>query len=1060
MPLSNFDPLIAEWFTRKFGSPTEPQVAGWRDIATGGDVLISAPTGSGKTLAAFLICLDSLVRAARADALPSETQVVYVSPLKALSNDVRRNLETPLAEIAQLAAERGVKLAPIRTAVRTGDTPAAERQQMSKKPPHILVTTPESLYILLTAERPRRNLQSVRTVVVDEIHAVADDKRGSHLALTLARLDAVIQSSGAKKPQRIGLSATVRPIEEVASFLSPSQPASIINVGHRREMDLAIEVPNDELGAVATSEMWEEIYDRVARHILSQRTTLVFVNTRRMSERVAHALGGRLGHDVVLPHHGSLSRTLRQDAESRLKNGELKAVVATASLELGIDIGTVDLAIQIGSPRSIAVALQRVGRSGHWVGAKPHGIFFPTTRDELVECAALIHAIRNGDLERLEIPQNALDILAQQIVAETACEAYDEDALYDLFRGAYPYRNLPRRDFDAVITMLSEGIATARGRSGALLHRDQVNHRVRGRRGARLAAITSGGAIPDSAAYAVIAEPEGKTVGTIDEDFAVESLTGDVFLLGTHSWRVRHVGQGKVRVEDAHGAQPSLPFWLGEAPGRSAELSAAVSQLRENVALLGPNCGLDEAGARQAIDYLQAGESSLGAMPTNKTIIAERFFDESGGMQLILHAPFGSRINRAWGLALRKRFCQSFNFELQAAATDNGICISLSEQHAFPLEAVFEFLHPETIEGVLRDALLVAPMFTARWRWNSSRALALLRFRGGRKVPAPIQRMHAEDLLASVFPDQVACAENLTGPPRIPDHPLVNETIANCLHEAMDLDGLRGLLERLRNGTIRRVAVENPAPSVFSHEILNANPYAFLDDAPLEERRARAVQLRSTLRTDAAQGAGILDPAAIVEISTEVWPEPRDADELHDALLTFISGPSETAWRKWFEELTVTGRAFSVERGEVEFWVAAERLKTIGDTLLTVRGWMEFLGPVTASELASRLIAARIRRAYRAGRAGSRRPGILGALSRSGWRRARMVQSPYPGTHSPSDYGTAAPRDRAGHGRAAPSVPRPLAAHSHRYAASRRGWRAADRSPVAGLRDSRVGLGI
>ncbi len=960
MPLSTFDPLISEWFTTRFGSPTEPQIAGWPEIATGRDVLISAPTGSGKTLAAFLICLDTLVRQARTNTLAQETQVVYVSPLKALSTDVHKNLETPLAEIAGLAAQRGVPLAHIRTAVRTGDTPAAERQRLSKKPPHILVTTPESLYILLTAERPRHNLQTVRTVIVDEIHAVADDKRGSHLALTLARLDAVVRSTGRATPQRIGLSATVRPIEEVAAFLSPGMSPGIIDVGHRRAMDLSIEVSNDELGAVATSEMWEEIYDRLARHILNQRTTLVFVNTRRMSERVAHALGGRLGHDVVLPHHGSLSRALRHEAESRLKNGELKAVVATASLELGIDIGSVDLAIQIGSPRSIAVALQRVGRSGHWVGAKPQGIFFPTTRDELIECAALIHAIRQGDLERIQIPQNALDILAQQIVAESACETWDEDALYASVRGTHPYRNLLRRDFDAVVTMLSEGITTARGRSGALLHRDQVNHRVRGRRGARLAAITSGGAIPDTAAYAVIVEPEGKTVGSIDEDFAVESLTGDVFLLGTHSWRIRHVGQGKVRVEDAHGAQPSLPFWLGEAPGRSAELSRAISQVREralsNEEFLTTECGLDEAGVKQAVAYLQAGAASLGAMPSTHTVIAERFFDESGGMQLILHAPFGSRINRAWGLALRKRFCRTFNFELQAAATDNGIVISLSEQHAFPLETVFEFLHPETLEDVLREALLVAPMFTARWRWNASRSLALLRFRGGRKVPAPIQRMHAEDLLASVFPDQVACAENLTGPIRIPDHPLVNETIANCLHEAMDLEGLRSVLEGLRDGSIRRVAVENPIPSVFSHEILNANPYAYLDDAPLEERRARAVQLRSTLRTDAAQGAGILDPEAIEQISAEVWPEPRDADELHDALLTLIRCPAVDAWQPWFDELKAAGRAFELWSGPLTCdWVATEHKDSIRDTLAIARGWMECLGPVTASQLAGRL---------------------------------------------------------------------------------------------------------
>jgi ATP-dependent Lhr-like helicase len=955
-----FDPLVAEWFTNRFGHPTEPQIAGWREIRTGRDVLISAPTGSGKTLAAFLICLDGLVRAAREGDLAAETQILYVSPLKALSNDVRKNLEGPLAEIADLAALRGVPLAPIRTAVRTGDTPAADRQRMRREAPHILVTTPESLFILLTAEKSREMLRSVRTVIVDEIHAIADDKRGSHLALTLARLNAVTHET----PQRIGLSATVRPIEEVAAYLSPHlpfqsrdrqgavvQPTSIIDVGHRREMDLTVEITNDELGAVATSEMWEEIYDRLAGHILRERTTLVFVNTRRLSERVAHALAARLGPNAVLPHHGSLARTLRLDAETRLKNGELRAVVATASLELGIDIGTVDLAIQIGSPRSIAVTLQRIGRSGHWVGARPRGILFPTTRDELIECAAIIHAIRAGDLERIEIPQNALDILAQQIVAETSCQDWGEAELYDLIRTAYPYRDLPLHDYEAVVTMLSEGIATSRGRSGALLHRDQVNHRLRGRRGAKLAAITSGGAIPDSAAYSVIVEPEGKVVGTIDEDFAVESLTGDVFLLGTHSWRIRHVGQGRVRVEDAHGAKPSLPFWLGEAPGRSAELSAAVSAVRVDAATSRVSGLLDEPAARQAVAYVQSGVASLGALPSTDTVVAERFFDESGGMQLILHAPFGSRINRAWGLALRKRFCRTFNFELQAAATDNGIVISLSEQHAFPLETVFEFLSADTVEDVLRDALLAAPMFGVRWRWNASRALTILRFRGGAKVPAPIQRMRAEDLLASVFPDQVACAENLTGPIRIPDHPLVNETISNCLHEAMDVEGLKRVLASLESGAIRRVAVENPQPSVFSHEILNANPYAFLDDAPLEERRARAVQLRSTSRTEVANG--ILDAAAIEQVSSEVWPDPRNADEVHDALLTFIIAPPVPGWHQWFDELQAAGRAFCVPPSG--FWAASERRDSVGDILAIVRGWMECLGPVTATGLAERL---------------------------------------------------------------------------------------------------------
>ncbi len=957
MPLSGFDPITAQWFADRFASPTEPQIQGWREIAGGHDTLISAPTGSGKTLAAFLICLDRLIRDARDGALADEVQAIYVSPLKALSNDVHRNLELPLAEIGARAKQLGISLMPIRTAVRTGDTPMPERARMLKKPPHILVTTPESLFILLTAEKSRAMLRAVSTVILDEIHAIADDKRGSHLMLSLARLDALT----GRRAQRVGLSATVKPIEEVGRLLGPD--TRIVDVGHRRNMDLAVEVPRDELGAVASTELWAEIIDRLAELILANRTTLVFVNTRRLSERVAHALGERIGTNAVLPHHGSLSRQLRLDAEVRLKKGELRAVVATASLELGIDIGTVDLVCQIGSPRSIAVGLQRIGRSGHWIGAKPHGRLFPTTRDDLVECAALIAAIRKGELERIEIPQNALDVLAQQMVAAAATAPWKEDDLFELFRSAYPYRDLPRERFDAVIEMLSEGIATARGRSGAMLHRDQVNGRVKGRRGARLAAITSGGAIPENANYAVVAEPDGKVVGTLDEDFAMESLVGDVFLLGTHSWRIKRVESGRVRVVDAHGAAPSIPFWLGEAPGRSRELSAEVAQIRERVfaseesapAFLMDECGLDEAGAKQIAVYVRAGAAELGALPSQRTVIAERFFDQSGGMQFVLHAPFGSRITRAWGLALRKRFCRTFNFELQAAATDNGLVLSLSDQHSFPLSLVFAFLKPATVEDVLRQALLTAPMFGARWRWNTTRALAILRFNGGKRVPAPIQRMRADDLLAAVFPDQVACGENLTGPIRVPDHPLVNETIDNCLHEAMDLDGLREVLEGIEEGRIHTVAIDTVQASQFSHEILNANPYAFLDDAPLEERRTRAVQLRQKLGTDVTGGEGVLDASAIDRISAEVWPEARDADELHDALLTLVRLPPTREWQTFFEELTGTRRASAITRGGSLYWVASERLSIADDPAAVVSGWMECVGPITTPDLANKL---------------------------------------------------------------------------------------------------------
>ncbi|HEX9119371.1 MAG TPA: DEAD/DEAH box helicase [Terriglobales bacterium] len=1021
-------PVVRDWFLAKFGSPTEPQEQGWPHILARHATLIAAPTGSGKTLAAFLACIDRLVRQALAGDLQNRTEVLYVSPLKALGNDIQKNLEVPLGEILQLAAERGLLMPEIRTAVRTGDTLVHERRAMLQRPPHILVTTPESLYILLTAEKSRRILRDVDTMIVDEIHAVAGDKRGSHLALSLERLDALVESAGRTAPVRIGLSATQKPIHEIAHFLTGSgrgDPA-IVDVGHRRAMDLQIEVPGIELGAVASNEMWDEIYERIAELVRKHCSTLVFVNTRRMAERVAHQLAEKLGAETVAAHHGSLARKLRLTAEHKLKNGELKVLVATASLQLGIDIGAIDLVIQIGSPRSIAVALQRVGRAGHWRGAIPKGRLFVTTRDELFECSALIRAIKHGELDRILIPEAPLDILAQQLVATCAAETQtpvilsedaatsvrpalanarrvrvegplpvpdnpgiSEDDLFSLVRRAYPYRNLAREDFDAILDMLSEGISARRGRFGAFLHRDRINGRVRARRGARLAAITSGGAIPDNALFTVVSSPEGTVVGTVDEDFAVESLAGDIFILGSTSWRIRRIesSSGRVLVEDAHGAPPGIPFWLGEAPARTAELSEHVALLREElsarlektspVALstsapevaaamewLQQECGLDAAGSEQAIRHLVAGRAVLGEVPTQKTIIAERFFDEGGGMQLVIHAPFGGRINKAWGLALRKRFCRSFNFELQAAATDDGLNIALAEQHSFPLADVFNFLQPETVQSVLEQAVLTgAPVFGTRFRWDATRALALLRFRGGKKVPPQVQRILADDLLASVFPDVAACGENITGDIQIPDHPLVKEVMKDVLHEAMDLDGMRAVLRGIQDGSIRCLAVDTPVPSQFSHEILNANPYAFLDDAPLEERRARAVRMRQVLPESVLQEVGRLDPAAIAQVQQEAWPDVRDADELHDALLTLIALPEARAqhknqgdvipsedaaiserpafrreqaasesrdlyfsWQAYLEALLNSRRTAVAHVNDKTFWVAAERV--------------------------------------------------------------------------------------------------------------------------------------
>jgi ATP-dependent helicase Lhr and Lhr-like helicase len=1024
-------PIVREWFVTRLGRPTEPQEQGWPHILGGRTTLISAPTGSGKTLAAFLICIDRLVRKALAGDLYDRTEVLYISPLKALGNDIQKNLEIPLSEILQMAAERGMLMPEIRTAVRTGDTLMPERRAMLTRPPHILVTTPESFYILLTATKSREILKSVETVIVDEIHAVADDKRGVHLALSLERLEALTH----RPPLRIGLSATQRPIELIAQFLAGSErpyPA-VVQIGHQRTADIAVEVPSSELAPVTSHEVWDEIYDRLALLVREHRSTLVFVNTRRLAERLAHHLAERLGNDAVATHHGSLSRKLRLAAERKLKAGEVRVLVATASLELGIDIGSVELACVVGSPRAISVAWQRIGRAGHWHGAIPKGRIFATTRDELVECAALVRAMRQGDLDRIAIPEAPIDILSQQLVAMCAAEDWDEDNLFALVRRAYPYRNLRRAEFDEIVSMLSEGINVRRGRYGTHLHRDRVNGRVRGRRGSRLAAITSGGAIPDNALYTVVAEPEGVVVGTVDEDFAVESLRGDIMLLGNSSWRIRRVQAGRVIVEDARGAAPNIPFWRGEAPSRTAELSQQVSELRqeidartrgaapgpdlrsssrfrEAVAWVGQDCGLDVAGAEQVVEYIVTGRAGLGAVPTQKNIIAERFFDESGGMQLVIHAPFGGRINKAWGLALRKRFCRSFNLELQAAATDDGINISLTERHSFPLADVFRFLHPNSVAQVLEQAVLASPIFTARWRWDASRALVLLRWQGGRKIAPQIQRMRADDLLASVFPDAAACQENIAGECHIPEHPLIREVMKDALTEAMDIEGLKRVLDDILAGNIHCVAVDTPVASQFSHEILNANPYAYLDDAPLEERRARAVEMRRILPEAIVSDVGQLDPAAISEVREQGWPDVRNADELHDALQTLVALPdpgwsveqhgpalsdgngsrsqgaleksvreSGSSWRDFWEQLTVQGRSTKAWVSNRGYWVTAENVKTFAelfpaarfetnvkdiagspvsreDALLgLVAGWMQHAGPVTVRELAELL---------------------------------------------------------------------------------------------------------
>ena len=946
----DFHPAVASWFAASFPAPTEAQARAWPLIQAGRATLVAAPTGSGKTLTAFLAAIDDLVRQRDSGPLPDATQVLYVSPLKALSNDIRVNLEGPLAGIGAQLAAMGSPEHGIRTAVRTGDTTTAERNAMRKRAPHILVSTPESLYVLLGSDSGRAMLSSVRTVIVDEIHAVAGSKRGSHLSLSLERLDALC----GRRVVRIGLSATQKPLSAVAGFLvGHAGDCAVVDVGHVRARDLGLELPPVPLDAVMPNEVWDRVYDRMAELVVLHRTTLIFVNTRRMAERIARHLGDRLGNEHVAAHHGSLAKEYRLEAEQRLKRGDLRVLVATASLELGIDIGDVDLVCQVGSPRNIAAFLQRVGRSGHFVGGTPKGRLFPTSRDDLVECAALLDCVRRGELDLLRIPRAPLDVLAQQIVAEVSCREWGEDDLFALVRRAQPYAELERSRFDAILRMLAEGYTTRNGVRGAYIHRDAATQSLRARRGGKLAAVTSGGTIPENADYTVLLEPQGHSVGTVNEDFAVESLAGDVFQLGNTSYRIMKVEAGKVRVEDAGGAAPNIPFWHGEAPGRSDALSMGVARLRAEVdaqlaaqatpgsgaeALdkavdwLLEHLGLSEDAARQIVDYLARARAALGALPTQDTLVMERFFDESGGMQLVLHTPFGSRINRAWGLALRKRFCRSFNFELQAAATEDAIILSLSPSHSFPLDEVWRYLTSATAEPILVQALLDAPLFNVRWRWNATTALALPRFAGGRKVAPQLQRMKSDDLLATVFPDGAACLENIAGDRELPSHPLVDQTLDDCLHEAMDSEGWLALLRRIETGAVRLIARDLPAPSPLAAEILNARPYAFLDDAPLEERRTQAVMNRRWTDPASSDDLGALDLDAIAGVAEEAWPQVRNSDEVQEGLvalgcITQAEAEAHEGWPDWLAQLAAAGRATRLRAaGGIDAWVALERL--------------------------------------------------------------------------------------------------------------------------------------
>ena len=990
MSLKGFHPIVSQWFFDTFENPTDVQLKAWPHIQSAQNTLIAAPTGSGKTLAAFLVLLDRLFIDGLANGtLAHETSVVYVSPLKALSTDIHVNLSLPREGIQRLAAESGLNVPPVTTGIRTGDTSASRRAAMIRRPPHILVTTPESLYLLLTARKSRAALANVRTVIVDEIHAVLPSRRGAHLALSLERLNHVTQHP----LQRIGLSATQRPVETVAKFLTGGNaPCSIVDLGHQRPLDMALELPKSPLDAVMAHEVWAEIYDRISELSIEHETTLVFTGTRHLAERMARHLGTRIGNELVMAHHGSLAQDRRHDAEQKLKAGKLKVLVATASLELGIDIGSVELVCQIGSPRRIATFLQRIGRAGHHIGGVAKGRLFPITRDDLVECAALLDAVRRGELEHVHSLDAPLDVLAQQIVAECAAQEWSADDLSAIFRCAWPYRNLSQATFESIVTMCARGFDTSHGRRGALIHYDRINRRIRGRRAARITALTSGGAIPDTADYKVVLEPSGHTVGSVFEDFAIESFAGDVFQLGNAAWRILQVTTGVVRVEDATGATPTLPFWRSASYARSDELSGAVSRLRQ---LAEPNLGTREsatewfrstlqlqvAAAVQLAEYLCASYDILDRMPHQGAVLAERFFDDSGGMQLVLHTPFGARVNRAWGLALRKKFCRTFNFELQAAATENCVLLSLGPQHSFPLADVFAFLSPEAARITLEQAIIDSPMFQTRWRWNLNIALAVPRARGGRKVAPQLQRIQADDVLVSVFPEAAACLENIVGERTIPDHPLINQTLADCWDEDMDGPHLVKILRAIRDESIKVYAIDTPEPSTLAHEVLAANPYAFLDDAPLEERRAHLVYSRRAFEPGASHGMGLLDRPALERTLREVQPLIRDENELHDALLTagWMAASSGSDISSWFESLVRDGRATTGKiRGTSRLlWLPTERLHdalalwdltldpklkplyAIGDkqdvAVQFALGQLEVSGPISTEGLASRL---------------------------------------------------------------------------------------------------------
>lgn len=981
-----FHPVIQAWFARRFpAGPTDPQRHAWPDIASGDDVLVAAPTGSGKTLTAFMVGINEFF-CSPPDAQPLGPSIVYLSPLKALATDIRHNLQQPLEELASLAVEMGYEAPPIRVEVRTGDTSQTERQQHVRKPPHIYVTTPESFYLLLTSPNGRNILRHVSTVIVDEIHYMAPDKRGTHLTLSLERLDRLTMETSGRRAQRIGLSATQRPLELVADFLSGVdriRPTRIVDCVAARSVDFAISLPATELEAVMPTEQFHEVLGQLADMVAQHTTTLIFVQSRRLAERLAHELTDVLlenslvgdAEQSVAAHHGSMSHERRHLIESKLRAGQLRALVATASLELGIDIGPVDLVVQVGSPRSISTFLQRAGRANHRVGGIPTARLIPFNRHELIEAIALLDSVRRGELDVLQIPEEPIDVLMQQLVAEVSTRADDTpDALYELVRHAYPYRNLSRATFDEALEFVSHGVFTGRGQRGQQLSLDPINDTVRPRRSAKHAAIMNGGTIPDLGDYNVIVDPDNQVIGQLSEDFAIESAVGDVFLLGTHAWRVVRVEQSSVRVVDADGAEPSVPFWFGESPARTWELSQAVSRLYEELSdpltvrdvvgaksILTAIPGVSAEAAEQTVTFLSASLDALGVLPSQHCVVIERFFDETGSTQLVVHAPFGARVNRALGLALRKRFCVTFDFELQAAADDDAITIALGPHHSMELSTIMPMVRPSSFRTVLEQAVLPLPMLKTRWRWNGVRSLVINRTSSGARRPIQWIRMDADDLMAAVWPSLAACQENApAGPIPIPDHVLVRQTLRDVFFEPLDVAALETVLRGVDDGSIRVHTVDTPTPSPLAQGILTGRPYTFLDDAPLEERRSRAVSLDRHLGAVGADGLPVpsqrhaLDADLVAEAVASAAPRIRDRHELADFLHTYFALRPVPEWQSMFDELVTEGRALEVDGT----WVSATRPNVMDELALDdeaaailVTAHLEVAGPATVATL-------------------------------------------------------------------------------------------------------------